>query len=91
MEEHEYYFGISSRNTNETTFVLVKETDNETFTDFDIKDIKGVGIENDDLEVVLSRAVDMFDGIVKVDTFDSVRGEVFLIHKLSESEYESFI
>jgi len=86
-----YFFGISSYNQNETKFKLVRTTDNESFTDFSITDIQGVGILDEDFDVVEEIAINLFDSIAIVTEFDSVRGDTFYIYKLSEDDYDRFI
>ena len=86
-----FYFGIMDNNSNQTTFCLLKDTDNESFTDFQIEEINGVPILNEDLSVVEEVSIDLTSYFGDTREFDSVKGETLFIKKLSEKEYYSFL
>jgi len=90
MEKTTYHYGIHTLNENKTTFDLVKTTDNEAITDFDIINIYGIKIEDEDYDTVLEDAIDLSIFGEQHD-FDSVRGDTYTIVKLIEEEQANFL
>jgi hypothetical protein len=84
-----YYFGIYSQDENLSTFELVKETDNETFTDFTIENENGHIIKEDE-DIILEISIDM-TLFGQNREYDSITGSTKYITKLNEEEYVSFL
>ena len=90
IDSNTFYFGIHDENTNQTTFCLIKDTDNESFSDFTIEEFNGYQVLNEDKDVVESIAIDL-TSFGESKSFDSVKGECLTVCKLSEEEYYSFL
>lgn len=85
-----WFYLIHDRNQNLTAFELIRETDNDSFTEFKIQNVKGDAIQDDDYSIVEEIAIDLIGSIGKTREFDSVRGETFYIHKVESSDYSAF-
>jgi len=88
--KEKFYFGIHSENRNVTSFTLIKESDGDNFTDYEIKGNAGLRIVEDDYSVVEEIAINL-SGFGQASEFDSVKGDPYTIVKLSEEEHSNFI
>jgi hypothetical protein len=84
-----YYFGIHDNNMNLTSFTLTKETDGDNYTDFQIQGNSGLMIQEEDYSVVLEIAINL-SGFGENSEFDSVKGDTYIICKLTEEEHSHF-
>ena len=85
-----FYFGIHDKERNFSTFQVIKETDNENYTDFEVCRKSGINFD-DDLDVITEIAIDLTcNGSEK--EFDSCKdNKTYFIVKIDDEIHSSFL